>query len=378
MISMKDKIKKIIYKCLPLKNRIVFESNPEFSCNALPVYEEMVKRGIREKYEIYWLVENKDKYKEDASGNKYLNYVEHGFGIIHKWYILATSKALVFTNRLLNKHKENQLVINLMHGCPLKMTWGYVEHDTCDYVISLANTFNSVISKQLDVPMKKIVSLGFPRNDIFQNNYQSLTRMGFEGNEKMIVWMPTFRKNKNSNVSYGDVREFGVPLLDSIEKFNEINDILKQNKVVLVIKLHPAEDTKQITIENYSNIVFISDLELNAKFLTAYKLLADSDAMITDYSSVYYDYLLTNKPIGLVIDDLNEYSNKNGFWYGEYKSFIKGQYIETYEEFISFVSDLSNGVDSSQKEREIARNRYCQYQDYNATKRVVDFIMNKL
>lgn len=375
---MKEKIEKIIYKFLPLKNRIIFESNPEFSCNALPVYEEMVRRGIRDKYEIYWLVENKNKYIGDTSGNKYLDYVEHGIRKIQKKYILATSKVLIFTNRFLNKYKENQVAINLMHGCPLKMTWGYVEHDTCDYVVSLAEIFNGVISKQLDVPMEKIVSLGFPRNDVFQNNYQSLKHMGFKNNEKMIVWMPTFRKNKNSNVSYGDVREFGVPLLDSIEKFAEINHILQQNKIVLVIKLHPAEDTKQITTENYSNIVFISDLELNTKSLTAYKLLADSDALITDYSSVYYDYLLTNKPIGLVIDDLNEYSKKNGFWYGEYKSFIKGQYIETYEDFISFVNELSRGIDSSKKEREMARSWYCQYQDYKATKRVVDFIMKQL
>ena len=55
---MKEWLKKAICNVLPLKNRIVFESNPEFSCNTLPVYKEMVRRGIRDKYEIYWLVES--------------------------------------------------------------------------------------------------------------------------------------------------------------------------------------------------------------------------------------------------------------------------------------------------------------------------------
>ena len=65
---MKYEFKKLICKFMPLTKRIVFESNPEFSCNTLPVYQEMMRRRIDKEYEIYWLVEDKEKYK---NGNCY-------------------------------------------------------------------------------------------------------------------------------------------------------------------------------------------------------------------------------------------------------------------------------------------------------------------
>ena len=57
---MKQFLKKVIPAILylPSKKSIVFESNPEFTCNSLPVYEEMVRRGIDKDYQIYWLVAN--------------------------------------------------------------------------------------------------------------------------------------------------------------------------------------------------------------------------------------------------------------------------------------------------------------------------------
>lgn len=378
MISIKELIKKVIYPILPLKNRIVFESNPEFSCNALPVYEEMVKRGIRDKYEIYWLVEDKNKYKEDNSGNNYLNYKETGIGELKKKYILATSKALIFTNRILTKCKKNQLVINLMHGSPVKKTPGYYENDTCDYVITESSYFNEAVSEGLNVPVTKMVSLGFPRTDILGRRHDSRSKLHIPENRKIIVWMPTFRKNKSSGVIYGQVKTLGVPLLEKAQDFEVVDQCLIDNNVVIIIKLHPAEDTSGMKRLSNSNIMFISDKDLEEVGLTAYKLLADSDALLTDYSSVYYDYLLVDKPIGLVTDNLEEFTEKIGFYYGDYKSFIKGTYIETINDLMSFVSDVGNGVDRDRDGRKWAIERYCQYKDFKSTYRVVDFIMRRI
>lgn len=375
---MKKKIKEMILKILPLKNRIVFESNPEFSCNALPVYEEMVRRGIRDKYEIYWLVEDKNKYKDDTSGNKYLNYVETGIGKIWNKYILATSKALIFTNRFLIKHKEEQLVINLTHGSPLKRTPGYYENDTCDYVITQSSCFNAAISEGLNVPLRKTIPLGFPRTDVLGRKHDSKTKLGIQEQTKVIVWMPTFRRNKNSGFSYGHINALGVPLFETTEEFETVNRELEDNNVMLIIKLHPAEDRSGIELHSYSNIVFLSDKELEAKGLTSYKLLADSDALLTDYSSVYYDYLLVDKPIALVTDNLDEFTEKIGFYYGDFKSFIKGTYIQTINEFRIFIKDIGNGTDREKESRKWAIERYCEYRDFNSTQRVVDFIIKQL
>lgn len=375
---MKQKLYYFICFFLPIKKRIVFESNPEFSCNTLPVFKEMMKRGINIEYEIYWLVENKEKYKNDKLGVKYLNYCEMGIGTLKLKYILATSKALIFTNRFLTKYKKEQLVVNLLHGSPLKRTDGYVEYDTCDYVITQSSFFNKVVSNSLQVPIEKMVSLGFPRTDILGDNTGLLNALGISKNQKVIVWMPTFRKNRNTGVKFGRLNRLGVPLLDSVEKFEQLNMKLEENNVLLVIKLHPAEDTTNMALSDYSNIWFLSDRDLEKEGATVYGLLAESDALLTDYSSVYYDYLLTGKPIGLVIDDLAEYSKRNGFFYGEYKDFVKGDYIECLDDFFIFIYNIAHDIDPNKEERQWAIDRYCQYKDFKSTNRVVDFIMEKL
>lgn len=375
---MKQKLYYFICFFLPIKKRIVFESNPEFSCNALPVYQEMIRRGVDKEYEIYWLVENKEKYANDKSGVKYLNYCEKGIWILKTMYILATSKVLIFTNRFLTKYKKDQLVVNLMHGSPLKKTGDYVEFDTCDYVITQSTFFNRMVSDMLQVPIQKMIPLGYPRTDILGMRNDSLNALGINENQKVIVWMPTFRKNRNTGKEYGFLNSLGVPLLDSVEKFEQLNKRLQECYVLLIIKLHPAEDTSNMTLNDYSNIFFLSNGDLDDKDVTVYGLLAESDALITDYSSVYYDYLLKDKPIGLVIDDLEDYGRRNGFVYGEYKDFVKGTYIEKLEDFFEFVYNIGHDLDPDREERQWAIERYCEHKDFRSTNRVVDFIMEKL
>ena len=374
---MKLLLKRILATFLPLQNSIVFESNPEFSCNTFPVYEELVKRGIRNKYQIYWLVQDKEKYKNDKSGNKYINYREKGFSKIKRVYILCTSKALIFSNVFLKKHKKRQLVVNLMHGSPLKTPVGYWEGDTCDFVITQSDFFNEKISEILGVPVSKMVSLGYPRTDILKQRGNTKEKLNIS-NEKVIVWMPTFRKNGNSGITYCDVNKLGVPLLESEDKFEYINNILKKNKIVLIIKLHPAEDISQMTLSNYSNILFLDNVELEKKGISVYQMLADSDALITDYSSVYYDYLLVNRPIGLVIDDIKNFEEKSKFAYGRYTDFVKGTYIYNLEDFEKFIDDLKCGLDPYYRDRQCAIKMFCQYLDFDSTKRVCDFIERKL
>ena len=375
---MKLTLKKLICKVLPLRNSIVFESNPEFGCNTLPVYDELVKRDIRNRYQIYWLVQDKEKYKGDTSGNKYINYEEKGLAKIRRAYVLCTSKALIFSNIFLKKHKRNQLVINLMHGSPLKVPVGYWEGDTCDYVITQADVFNDKVAEILGVPTSKMVALGYPRTDILNNKGDTKEKLGISYNAKMIVWMPTFRKNESSGIVYCDINKLGVPLLESEQSFDRINNGLKENGAVLIIKLHPAEDVNQMTLKNYSNILFISNKELAENNITVYQMLADSDALITDYSSVYYDYLLVDRPIGLIIDYIEKFEKKSKFAYGKYTDFVKGTYISSLDDFEQFIISLKMGRDLYSEERKIAMNKYCQYKDFKSTQRVCDFIEKKL
>ena len=151
----------------------------------------------------------------------------------------------------------------------------------------------------------------------------------------------------------------------------------KKNKAVILIKLHPAQDKKVIESFKCNNIRIITDNELSEKGLKLYQLLAITNAMITDYSSVYYDYLLTKKPIGLAITDIEEYTKNVGLAYDYYDT-IKGEYIYNSEELCEFIENLSKGIDKSLDERLKCLKLYHTYCDDKSAERVYEFIKKYL
>ena len=82
-----------------------------------------------------------------------------------------------------------------------------------------------------------------------------------------------------------------------------------------------------------------------------YALLGQADGLITDYSSVYFDYLLLNRPIGFTVDDMEEYMKNRGFVVDDPRPLMPGQFLNTPEDFCGFLSDLLEGRDPYGEER---------------------------
>lgn len=377
-----DRIKHFINRFrFPLCRRIVFESNPEMSSNVGTVYNELLKRGLNKKYKFVWRVEDREKYRNfNASNVSFVDYEPKSIGEKIRWFFYRwTSKVLIFENRFCEKKWKNQLAINLMHGMPIKANRDYVEHDYCDYIVSSGEKLNGILAREMDIPLKRFVTLGYPRTDVLGEKTGSLNKLGIEGFKKIIVWMPTYRKHATWNTHFHDGGQFpsGVPLLTESESFVKLNERLRENGCLLVIKLHPAQDTSTLNEHPESNIMFLSDKTMQEKGTAVYELLAESDALLTDYSSVYYDYLLTDKPIGLVIDDIEEYAANRGLAL-EYKDYIKGDYIYTLEELMDFSDCVRDNRDPAESERLWAKGNWCDYTDFKSTQRVVDFILEKI
>ena len=111
-----------------------------------------------------------------------------------------------------------------------------------------------------------------------------------------------------------------------------VNNHLKEKKVIIIIKPHPSQDMSCFNVDDLSNIKVITSPEMAQKNVQLYDILGETDGMLSDYSSVYFDYLLTDKPIGLTCDDIVVYRNKTGFSFDNYKDTtfegnIKGTYI---------------------------------------------------
>jgi CDP-glycerol glycerophosphotransferase (TagB/SpsB family) len=106
-------------------------------------------------------------------------------------------------------------------------------------------------------------------------------------------------------------------------------------------------------------------------------LIKSFDALITDYSSIYHEYLLLNRPIALTIDDYEEYSAGTGFSI-DYFEWIKGVYLTDVSNLMRFVDEVSENIDSAKNERNLALHRIHAFVDNQSTKRVVDFLAEKI
>lgn len=364
----------------PLHKTIVFESNPEMTGNTGAVFQEMIKREINKNYTMVWQVEDRDKYSNYHIRNvKFINYkAQNKKEEIYNRIITYFSKVLIYENRIMCKRWKNQKTFYLMHGMPIKCAGNYKVHNECDFVISSGSALNKIISNEIDVSEKCIVTLGYPRTDILNKKTNSLQKLQLDSYQGVIVWMPTFRKHKGHPYSESRFYPSGIPILTMSEDFDSVNNVLKQCNYALIVKLHPVQDMTNIRLQNYSNIYFMSDCDLESQNTNVYELLAESSALLTDYSSVYYDYLLTDKPIGLVFEDIKEFENKRGLVFSNYKEYIKGNYITNLNELLLYIENVSNGIDTNMKERQWAKKKWCDYDDFKSTERVTDFILNQL
>lgn len=131
----------------------------------------------------------------------------------------------------------------------------------------------------------------------------------------------------------------------------QLDKYLKESDMHLIIKLHPAQDYEGSEPVEYENIKIWTHQELNHQNIELYRLLGSSDALITDYSSVYFDYLLLNKPIAFTVNDLEMYTNERGFVFDKPEDYMPGSKIKSIEQFYEFLDKVSNNIDEYKLER---------------------------
>lgn len=368
--KIKDKLKRTYYGIIPKKNYIVFESTPDLSDNTKAVFDEMLARGLNKKYLFIWLLSDKSKEHPKYENTIYIDSTNKKE--TNKY--LNRAKVLICCNKFLPSHIKGQTSFYLTHGTALKKLGGYQIPSKIDYNLIASEDTKELMASAFNADINTFHGLGFPRNDDLTNFKCNVKKLFKTKSKKVIVWYPTFRQHKNGiNSGTSDT----IPLLDDYEKAKKLNEIAKQENILIVIKPHFAQDITYITKHELSNIIFINDEFFAKNKITSYQFVGNCDALITDYSSIYFDYLLCDKPIGAVWTDIDEYAIKPGFC-TDIHYYMKGAIkMYTLPDLIKFVQDLSSNIDTLQKER----NEICKEVNYSKdgknTQRVVDFIIEK-
>lgn len=379
MSFLKNTAKKAVgflFRCLSFKRSILFESTPDFSDNTYPVFLALQQMGVGEKYHLVWSCAKEQPLPNAPKGIRYI-YPQSS----SKWqklrnaYYRANAKCMICCNRHLYPWGKGQMTIYLSHGTPLKNSREYYSLSAeIDYCLAASEGVADMLAYQLSFPRERVIPLGFPRNDVLTQPQQPVKQMLETDCRKVIVWYPTFRQHKNGMVSGSDK---ALPVIHDAAAAQELNEWAREQDVQLVLKPHFAQDLTKIKALNLSNIRFIGDAFFPDHNTTSYAFVAGCDALITDYSSIYYDYLLCDKPIGLIWEDLEEYRSNPGFAVDIEEIAKSSVVIYTLADFKEFIRQIARGEDNNREERNAMCRQVNYSRDGKNAQRVADFIIEK-
>lgn len=115
----------------------------------------------------------------------------------------------------------------------------------------------------------------------------------------------------------------------------ELNDALKDNHQYLIVKLHPYEMRMFDNFNSqFSNVAFLNNDYLFENNLDLYELLGDTDFLITDFSSIYFDYLYLDKPIIFITNYLKQYEKVRGLLLSPYEDVTPGPCVNSQKELL--------------------------------------------
>ena len=357
-----------------LGNYIFFESCPALSDSTKSIFDEMVKRGLNKKYKLIWWVDDrKDKKLPRIKGVLYVD--KNTFINAHIFrFFRFRAKCFICCNQFLHKENPRTKSFYITHGTGIKnIKPKYQAPDDIDFCFVASPSIIEPMSEQFGAPQDKMVALGYPRNDDLTNTTIDIHGILKREFDKIIVWYPTYRQHKYLNSFRGE----SLPIIHDIEKAERINKHLVEHRIVIVIKPHFAQDISYIKDTKLSNIVFIDDDFFAKHAISSYQFVSNCDALITDYSSIYFDFLLCDKPIGLVWEDINLYRENPGFAIDLDYYMKAGTKIYNENDLVRFIQDIATGNDTLKKERNEI-NSWANYaSDGKNTERVVDFIIQK-
>ena len=223
----------------------------------------------------------------------------------------------------------------------------------------------------------QVIITGYPKEDwLFEKHGDDYLKMfGIPKAKKYIFWLPTFRST-GGKVNGLDVDKniyaTGLPIMEKPDDLDKLNSYLSINNVEMIVKLHPFQDTNYISINNLSNIKYISNASLYNNDVQINQLLTISDALISDYSSVAIDYLQLDKPIAFTINDIEEYKESRGFVFKPIDEWMPGIKIHNKNDLYKFVNDVLAEKDVTLELRHNLFRKLHSFNDGNSSKRVCE------
>lgn len=402
----KTKLGKIVFRNIQMRNRkkmvlscvremkvndkqIIFSSfqGRLYSCSPKAIYEYMISNPQFDDYKFIWAF-NKPEQKQSLFTDGRTVLVKYNSKDFFKY--LASSKYWIFNFKTPEYFikKENQIFLQCWHGTPLKRIGMDIEVDgnaatdkkkihesylndakKYDYFISPSrySTERFVSSFGLKLLDKEniIIEQGYPRNDKLKNfdadDIMEIKRkLNISSDKKVILYCPTFRDDQYKP-GVGHTYQLGINLLRLKEKLGD--------GYFLLLRLHYL----------VSNKIDISQFKGFALDVSSYDDINDlyliSDVLVTDYSSVFFDFANLNRPMIFYMYDRELYQGTLRDFYLDLKD-IPGPIIEDECKLIEALRNTDEIACKYQEKIKQFSSVYNYLDDGHATERTIKELMN--
>ncbi|MGI6766068.1 MAG: CDP-glycerol glycerophosphotransferase family protein [Lentihominibacter sp.] len=369
---------------------VVFETfmGRQYGCNPKAIYEYMLTDSRFDDYRLVWVLENPDK----AEGIKALERAEIVKAKSDRYYEVYASAGYVITNSNLDygiKKSPEQIFLQTWHGTPLKKLRCDIEAEKgnalnsldeikqknrldvvrYDYFISpsafatekFITAFDLAALNKTDI----LVETGYPRNDLlfnFDEKYSQQVKESLgiaEDKRKIILYAPTFRDNQHDGAGY---------TYDLHLDFNRLKEGLSDEYLVL-FRAHYFI-ANQFDFDKYKGFVLdVSGLDDITPLYTI------ADLLVTDYSSVFFDYACLKRPMVFYMYDLDEYEDAIRGFYLDTEE-LPGSIVKTEEELTAAIKEADNMAPEAvyDSKYEAFASKYNYLEDGGASKRVCDIL----
>lgn len=386
-----------LYSHLKVQNKIIFRSGNyhyipgwDYTDNAKALFDHMIAKGYNQTYKMIWLVHEPREYPEIRSFNnvRAISYdwskAKSLIRRIQYFYHLRTAKYLFFTDAMYWTRfcGEGQIRINLWHGNGFKAKKnkkGAALGAYFDYTTVSGPVYLELHEKYLGCSRDKIYDTGLAKEDLlFKPLLKGIDEiLHISKAKKYVFWLPTFRVTVQALKSlneYEIVSDTGLPILTTMEKVEELNNVLAKRDILLIIKLHPIQEGSVISKLEFSHIRVFRHIEIAETGFQINSLLAGADALISDFSSVAVDYVLRDKPLAFVLEDEDLYKESRGFVFDPIEEYLPGKEIYNFEDMKTFLLEVADNIDSSKEKRHKLLPLMHSHQDGNSCERILELI----
>ena len=344
-----------------LENAVFFESfyGRNASCNPLAIDRELARRAPH--LTRYWSV-------VDLS----VQVPEGAVPVVDgspEWWRARGSARLLVVNDWLRRtfaRRRGQVVVQTWHGTPLKRLalhrpgfnprrMAAVIKESRRWNVLLAqNPYAArILGKAYAFLSRPVWVEGYPRNDILTIGDDGATRaaLGIRRGERVILYAPTWRDDRTEMVDFVDPAAL-AKATDSV--------VLVRGHSRTLLPGRDAEGPRVLDVTGFPDTS---------------RLLLAADALITDYSSVMFDFSVTGKPMYFLVPDIEHYRGELRGFYFDLVAHAPGPVVRTHDELVAAVRDGDPAMFAAKYAQ--WRVRFNPRDDGHAAERVVSRILDQ-